>query len=198
MKDDAERLLCGWNTAVSTPLRNMVSLTHRARISFVAACAFPCVTKKAFSVEGTKAFRISRYDKSQRKAVVTFVKTAGESCHSVFSLKFLDLKSTTTFSHPAMWSAESQISLSFAQSHRSLATKLQAKECAPPPLLTYDTAVILSSISFICQHDKSFPKDCKTNFAANNSSMLICAGDSLSDHRPQCRRLYQCLPSSLS
>ena len=85
----------------------------------------------------------------QNKAFVTLVKTAGESCHSVFSLKFLDLKSATIFSHPAMWSADSQISLSFAKSHRSRATKLQAKECVRPPLLTYDTTFMLSSISFI-------------------------------------------------
>ena len=39
----------------------------------------------------------------KKKVVVTRLKICGESLHSVFSLKFLDLKSATTLSHPAMW-----------------------------------------------------------------------------------------------
>ena len=42
----------------------------------------------------------NKSNSGQKEAVVTLVKTAGESCHSVFSLKFLDLNSGTTFSHP--------------------------------------------------------------------------------------------------
>ena len=38
----------------------------------------------------------------QKKVVVTRRKTSGESFHSVFSLKFLDLKSAIILSLPAM------------------------------------------------------------------------------------------------
>ena len=87
---------------------------------------------------------------SKSKVLTIFLKIVGESCHSVFSFKDLDIKSAIVFCLPGIWTADIQIFFIMHRSKICSERSLHFSEKNPPMLFTYAMAVVLSGLISIC------------------------------------------------